>query len=230
MNIGILACSALSYYVKAAQIKLKTNYPVVEIDRNYHDRPKVLRELIEEALRNVPEEVDTLLIAMGACGNCWEDIEWRGTMIIPRMDDCVTILLHKDDVWYPNLKEVGHFYQIDEENDHFLLTTMYKKCVGKYGERRARKICDKMFCNYTNVDVVDTGVFDCYKDEYVRKMQKEADFIHVPLTFVAGSNHIMEKLISGKWDEQFIVIKPGEKIEAQRFLQLKDNEYRRKSL
>lgn len=47
MNIGILACSALADYVRSAQEKMKTNYPIVEVDRNYHDRPKILREMVK---------------------------------------------------------------------------------------------------------------------------------------------------------------------------------------
>lgn len=122
MKIGILACSALSYYVRAAQEKYHTDYPLIEVDRNYHDRPKLLRELLEEAMEKVPEDVDT-------------------------------------------------------------------------------------------------GVFDCHSEAYVAKMQKEADFIRVPLNFVKGSNHVIEKLITGKWDDQFIILEPGMKIEAQQFLQ-----------
>ncbi len=220
MSTVILACSALADYVRAAQKKMKTDYPVIEVDRNYHDRPKILRSMIEEAMGKVVEEADTLLIAMGACGNCWEGLTWNGTMVIPRMDDCVTILLHKDDKWYPNLKKPGHFYQIDEENDHFLPTMMYQRTVEKYGERRAKRVCDMMFESYTNVDVVDTGVCDCHEDAYVAKMQREADFINVPLGFVEGSNLILEKLVSGNWDEQFIIIKPGVPIEGRKFLEI----------
>lgn len=220
MSTVILACSALAYYVRAAQNKMKTNYPVIEVDRNYHDRPKLLRSLIEEALEKVPEDADTLLIAMGACGNCWEGLTWKGKIVIPRMDDCVTILLHKDNEWYPNLKKPGHFYQIDEDNDHFLLTTIYNKTVEKYGERRAKRICDMMFASYTNVDVVDAGIFDCHEEEYVAKMQKEADFIHVPLNFVEGSNRIMEKLVSGEWDKQFIILEPETPIKGKYFLEI----------
>lgn len=219
MNIGILACSALSHYVKAAQKKKKTYYPVIEIDRNYHDRPKLLRSLLEEALAKFPEDTDTILVAMGACGNCWEGMTIDKKLVIPRMDDCVTILLHKNDEWHPNLKKPGHFYQIDEDNEHFLLTTIYKKAVEKYGERRAKRICGMMFESYTNVDVVDTGVFDCYTEEFVAKMRKEADFINVPLNFVEGSNLVMEKLVSGQWDEQFIIIEPGTAVEGRMFLE-----------
>jgi hypothetical protein len=220
MNIGILTCSALTYYVNAAQKKMKTNYPVIEIDRNYHDRPKVLRTLLEEALAKFPEDVDTILVAMGACGNCWEGMVIDKKVVIPRMDDCVTILLHKNDEWHPNLKKPGHFYQIDEENEHFLLTTIYKKAVEKYGERRAKRICNIMFESYTNVDVVDTGVFDCHTEDFVTKMQREADFIHVPLGYVEGSNIVIEKLVSGNWDDQFVVVEAGTIIEGRMFLEI----------
>ena len=220
MNIGILTCSALTYYVNVAQKKMKTNYPVIEIDRNYHDRPKVLRTLLEEALAKLPEDVDTILVAMGACGNCWEGMVIDKKVVIPRMDDCVTILLHKNDEWHPNLKKPGHFYQIDEDNDHFLLTTIYKKAVEKYGERRAKRICNIMFESYTNVDVVDTGVFDSHTEDFVIKMQREADFIHVPLGYVEGSNIVIEKLVSGNWDDQFVVVEAGTIIEGRMFLEI----------
>ena len=218
MSTGILACSALTYYVKAAQKKMNTDYPIIEIDRNYHDRPKLLRSLLEEALAKFPEETDTILVAMGACGNCWEGMSLDKKLVIPRMDDCVTVLLHKNDEWHPNLKKPGHFYQIDEDNEHFLLTTIYGKAVEKYGERRAKRICDTMFASYTNVDVVDAGVFDCHADDFVAKMQREADFINVPLEFVEGSNIVMEKLVSGQWDHQFVIIEPGKTIEGGMFL------------
>ena len=218
MSTGILACSALTYYVKAAQQKMNTDYPIIEIDRNYHDRPKLLRSLLEEALAKFPEETDTILVAMGACGNCWEGMSLDKKLVIPRMDDCVTVLLHKNDEWHPNLKKPGHFYQIDEDNEHFLLTTIYGKAVEKYGERRAKRICDTMFASYTNVDVVDAGVFDCHADDFVAKMQREADFINVPLEFVEGSNIVMEKLVSGQWDDQFVIVEPGKIIEGGMFL------------
>lgn len=220
MGIGILACSALADYVRAAQDAMKTDYPVVEIDRNYHDRPKKLRRLVEEGLAKFPEEVDTILIAMGCCGNCWAGMQWHTRLVIPRMDDCVTILLHTDDEWHPNLKKPGHFYYIDKESDHFSLTAMYEKNLARYGERKAERLKNTLFGNYTNVDIVDTGVFDCYSEEYVKRVARDAELIHVPLDYVEGSNRILEKLISGDWDEQFIVAEPGTMIESEEFLEL----------
>lgn len=77
-----------------------------------------------------------------------------------------------------------------------------------------------MFESYTNVDVVDTGVFDCHTEKYVEKMQREADFINVPLGYVEGSNVVMEKLVSGQWDNQFVIVEPGTVVEGRMFLEI----------
>ena len=117
-------------------------------------------------------------------------------------------------------KKAGHFYQIDENNDHFSLVGIYQRMAERHGERKAKRIADLMFGNYTNVDIVDTGVFDCYEETFVARMQRDADFIQVPLGYVEGSNQIMEKLVSGDWDDQFIVVEPETEISGNDFLEL----------
>jgi hypothetical protein len=42
--------------------------------------------------------------------------------------------------------------------------------------------------------------------------QENADQINATLDYVEGSNRLLEKLVSGRWDEQFIVAEPGHKI------------------
>lgn len=218
MSTVILACSALTPYVRAAQKKVKTNYPIVEMDRKYHDRPQKLKLMLEKTLKKIPGSVDTILVAMGACGNCWDGISWKGRLVIPRMDDCVTILLHTDDEWHANLKKPGHFYQIDEDGDYFSIAASYKKLTDKYGERKAKRICDMMYGNYTNIDIVDTGMFNCHDKTYIARNQRDADLIQVPLGFVEGSNYIIEKLITGDWNDQFIIIEQETVIKSALFL------------
>lgn len=41
------------------------------------------------------------------------------------------------------------------------------------------------------------------------KAQKNADVMNVALDYVEGSNLLLEKLVSGRWDEQFLVAEPG---------------------
>lgn len=65
------------------------------------------------------------------------------------------------------------------------------------------------FDNYHYLDIVDTGLNDCYSEEYVMKAQINADAMNVALDYAEGSNLLLEKLVSGRWDEQFLVAEPG---------------------
>ena len=40
MNAAITVCSTLTNHVKAAQKKMNTNYPIIELDNSKHSRPE----------------------------------------------------------------------------------------------------------------------------------------------------------------------------------------------
>ena len=65
MNCVILSCSTLKDYVQAAQEACHTDFPVVFLDRRYHVEPSRMRAHILETLQDLPEEIDTVLVAMG---------------------------------------------------------------------------------------------------------------------------------------------------------------------
>ena len=44
MNAVILTCSSLTSHVDAAQKKMNTHFPVMEMDRRYHDNPAYMRK------------------------------------------------------------------------------------------------------------------------------------------------------------------------------------------
>lgn len=138
--------------------------------------------------------------------------------MIPRVDDCITLLLHTDNTWYPNLKQAGHLYLRDTDTVEYSLEAMQRKLCEQYGGMNGSMIFNSMFANYTNVDIIDTGVYDCYSEEYVTEAQRNADLIRGILDYVEGSNLLLEKLVSGQWDQQFIVAEPGQLFSNQNFL------------
>lgn len=217
MNAVILACSSLNRHVDAAQEKMNTGYPVVNVDRKYHEDPKQMREQLIEKLRSLPTEIDTVLVAMGFCGGSWEAIPFEKRIVIPRVDDCITLLLHMDDIWHLNLKKEGHLYLRDSDTAEYSLEAMQRKLCEQYGGMNGSMIFNSMFANYTNVDIIDTGVYDCYSEEYVIEAQKNADLIRGILDYVEGSNLLLEKLVSGRWDRQFLVFESGQMISEKDF-------------
>lgn len=217
MNAVILACSSLDKYVDAAQEKMNTNFPVISVDRKYHEEPEQMREQLMEKIRGLPSETDTILVAMGFCGGSWEAVPVDKRVVIPRVDDCITLLLHTDNSWHPNLKKEGHLYLRDTDTAEYSLEGMQRRLCKKYGGMNGSIIFNSMFADYTNVDIMDTGIYDCYAEEYVIEAQRNADLIRGILDYVEGSNLLLEKLVSGRWDQQFLVVEPGQMLSAKDF-------------
>ena len=110
MTTAVLACEILKYEVEAAREKVNCPYPVIYFDGGLHSHPPKLRQEIEKQLAALPPEVDTVLLAMALCGNAIVGFAAPCRLVVPRMDDCATIFLHRDDKRYANLKEIGHLY------------------------------------------------------------------------------------------------------------------------
>lgn len=212
MSIGILACESLVEYVDAAQKKLRTCYPVFVIYYRNHKEPAQMRKYIIEVTAQLPKNIDTVLVAIGFCGGSWNQVTVDRKLVIPRVDDCVSVLLNTDCEYDPNPKKMGHLY----------MTERYPKCSGKRlcqecPRWRADDCYPKWFANHSHLDIVDTGVFDCYSERYVEDAQSCAESVNCSLDYVHGSNLLMEKLIGGQWDERFIIAEPGQQIAHKDF-------------
>ena len=75
------------------------------------------------------------------------------------------------------------------------------------------------FHNYRNMDIIDTGLNDCYSESYAQAAQDEADKVDAALDYVPGSIRMLEKLVSGRWDSQFLVAEPGQLIKHGDFFE-----------
>ncbi len=218
MNAVILACTALKAYVLAAQEACGTDYPVVSLDRQLHVDPNRMRGAILSTLDELPEEVDTVLVAMGYCGGSWRDITSTRRIVMPRVDDCVTFVMTLTDEVRVNTKQTGHMYVYDEDSEGFTIGGIYEDLIKKHGERVAQIVFRVMFKDYHDVDIIDTGVYDCRAPHFVKEMQADADRINGKLNYISGSNRLLEKLLSGRWDDQLLVAEPGTKITQEDFL------------
>ena len=218
MNTVIMACESLTQHVKAAQKKMHTCYPVVELDSSLHSVPEKMRAAVFSTMADLPEEVDTVLVSMGLCGGSLSETVFPKRAVIPRVDDCITLLMHVDDVWFPNLKQTGHLYLTDTVDGRLSVENIQKRLFERYGEKRGRMVFEMWFEHYNNMDIIDTGVYDSYAPAYLEKARRNADLINSSLCHVPGSNLLLEKLVSGRWDHQFIVAEKGKTLTATDFV------------
>lgn len=213
----ILACSSMLLHVAAAQNKMGTDFEVLTLDRDLHVEPLKMRDHILETMRGIPGHIQTVLVAMGFCGGSWDDVPVGKQVVIPKVDDCITMLLHTDDTPHPDLKLPGHMYFRDCDTGKYSIEAMKDKICRDYGMEFGTSIFGSWFSSYTNADIIDTGAYDCYSEEFVAEAQKNADLIRCDLDYVAGSNRILEKLVSGQWDAQFAIVNAGDTVTEQAF-------------
>ena len=215
-NTVILACSSFSHYIRAAQEKVGTRIPVIWLNQVYHRDPKEMREHIIEALAELKPDVQTVLVCMGYCGGSWREVKTPVRMVFPRVDDCVSCALHRKSVKGYSLRKPGHLYvkNANPKNESFK-GIFERLSSGETPEKinQQREIWRSMF---QSIDIIDTGVFDIRNPEYIRPVCEDAAFLDAKVDVVPGSNIIVEKLISGNWDESFVIFAPGEIITEER--------------
>lgn len=217
MQAVILGCGSLLSHIEAAQAKMQTSFPVVELDRKYHVEPRQMQQEILSKLQQLPEAVDTVLVAMGFCGGSWQGVRPGRRLVMPRVDDCVTLLLHTDDSPHFNLKQGRHFYLRDTDRGEHSLEAMQQSLREQHGAEQGEAIFRSWFAAYRDADIVDTGAYDSYAADFLAEAQRNADLAGCRLNHVPGSNLLLEKLVSGRWDEQFVVVEPGQAVELAMF-------------
>lgn len=170
----------------------------------------------------LPAEADTVLVAMGFCGGAWDHVSFDKRVVIPRFDDCVSLVLSTDDAYHANLKEPGHLYLYENDPQAFSALALMRSDTAASSEFAGvsqEDLFHYWFGNYHTVDIIDTGLNDCYSEPYVIAAQNEADKIDASLGYAQGSNRTLEKLVSGRWDDQFLVAEPGTLIRHGNFFE-----------
>ena len=59
---------------------------------------------------------------------------------------------------------------------------------------------------------------DCRRPDYRAVVQADADWLGASLGYVPGGTHLLEKLFSGRWDGQFLVLEKGTRTNREQIL------------
>ena len=136
-------------------------------ERGHHNDPDKLRDVVQTEIYKAEEDgADLIMLAYGLCGN--GAVGWRtetATLVMPRFDDCVNMMLCTGKRDRRNYLKAGHMYLTGGwSKDEGALLDMFESYLVKYGKRKADKLMKKMLDSYTSVTVIDTG---CYEMEPV---------------------------------------------------------------
>ena len=178
-----------------------------------------------------PTRYDAILLAYGLCNYGVRGLHAPLPVVLPRAHDCITLLLGSrqryDEYFAANpgtyYKSPGWIERNTDPNDSPASITSRlgllhdrDALVAKYGEENAEFLMETMgdwLQNYRKLAYIDTGVGDTARYlDFARDFARDKGW---EMEHVSGSLALIERLLSGDWpDEDFLVLAPGNRIEA----------------
>jgi hypothetical protein len=183
------------------------------LDFGLHLTPEKLRSRLQEAIDAGDAEADTMILGYGLCSMAVVGLRaTRCTLVVPRVDDCIALFLGSHAAYRRQIgQEPGTYYLTKgwiEVNDTPFAE--YDRLVERYGPEQADRMMRLTFKNYTRLAFIDTGHYqqERYR-EYARRM---AERFGLRYDEIPGSTALIEKMVYGPWDDDFVIARPGDTI------------------
>ena len=187
-------------------------------DFGLHVNPNELRESLQAAINVASVKYDTIILGYGLCSQAIIGITANNCqLVVPRVDDCIAIFLGSRQAYYSQARSApGTYYLtkgwIEVGDTPF---TEYNYTVEKYGKEKAERIFRLMMGNYTRLALINTGLYEI--DKYRNYTKETADEYGLQYEEIDGSDALVKKLLFGPWDDEFVVIQPGETFTLDQF-------------
>lgn len=217
-KIKIIACRTIKQEVEAVRFP---GYEVEYIESGYHRYPDKLKNLLQAYL-DQETEADKVVLGYGLCSNGVAGLVSRDkTLIIPRVHDCIGLLLGSREKYEQEFKaDPGTYYLsrgwIEELREPY---AEYLEYLEKFGEELAIWSIEMQYKNYSRLVFIYTREKDLKKyQDYAKKV---AEFLNVKFEIIKGETKFFDKLISGKWEddpENFLIVPPGKTVKSSDFL------------
>jgi len=199
---------------------------VTYLDYGLHRVPDKLTHTVQEAIDEV-REPSLIVLGYGLCGNGLKGIQSRKhTLLIPRTDDCIAILLGSYQSYLKHFnQEPGTYYLtkgwLEAGSDPL---KEYREVREKYGEEDAQWIMDSQYQHYKRLVLVAHQQDEL--EEYRPRAQEVAAYCSrwgMDYQEILGSDRYLARLLEtaaslDKADDDFLVIPPQNEIRQEMFV------------
>jgi hypothetical protein len=156
--------------------------------------------------------VSEVILAIGFCGNALKDLGGENlTLVFPRVDDCVSLLLN-DGCVREEIKRNPRCYYLTRGwfNHESSMITSLDEWDQRYGLERAEKLRATMYAGYEAIQLIDTQAYQI--EECIDQSKAVAERLKLEHRVVRGSVQLLERLFRGERDSEIVAVPPKEKI------------------
>ena len=212
----VIACATV---IEEMSPFLTADVPSETLDFGLHLHPHELRKSLQDRIDLASLHADVLLLGYGLCSMAVVGLQaTTAHLVIPRVDDCISIFLGSCSAYKEQVrKEPGTYYLTKgwmEVGDSPF--EEYKRLVKKFGEARAERMTRLMLKNYTRLGFINTGQYQI--ERYRDLARQTAEKFSLRFEEIDGSPALVKKLVFGPWDEEFLVVEPGQTIQYTDFV------------
>lgn len=206
---AVLCCNTLEDELGLVLAEVGPDYEVVWLEAGYHNRPAKFRDQINEILGGLGE-TERVILALGHCGGAVRDLDPRPfELIVPRADDCLSLLLGSLDARQRASKQAATYFLTAGWLRHTEnLITSFHRDAEHFGRERAEMVYRIMLKHYRRFGFIDTGAYRL--EDQNGRVRPLTDLLDIKVERLPGDLSWLRRLLTGPWDEErFIIVPPG---------------------
>lgn len=231
MRLLAITCDILSRPVYAFAARSPHAVNVVHLSAALHAEPLTLRGRIQQQVDAAGPDVDAVVLAYGLCGGATAGLVARDVpLVLPRAHDCVTIFLGgRTRYQAEHEKAPGTYWYVQDQMERgndlkgWLLgdaaraedvVATRKDYAERFGVDNAdylMEVLGEWRTRYERGAFIDTGLAP--SDEAANRAQAETQRRGWRFERTAADLHLVRRLLYGEWDDDFQVVRPGERLE-----------------
>lgn len=188
-------------------------------DFGLHVNPGKLRATLQEAVDSASGKYATVILGYGMCSQAIIGLKANGcSLVAPRVDDCIAMFLGSRRAYNAQCRAVPGTYYLTKGWIEVGDTPFsdYDRAVQRYGKEKAEHIYKIMMGNYKRLALINTGQYEL--EQYREYTRRTAEKFGLRFEEIEGSDELLRKTVLGPWDEDFVVIEPGESFTLDQFM------------
>ena len=225
LPVVIIACRVLESLIKGLLNGARPR--TIYMDYGLHRLPQTMPATLQAELDALPEP-SLVLLGYGLCGNGLVGLQaGTHTLVIPRADDCIALLLGSYETYIEEFTAVPGTYYLTkgwlESGSHPLKE--YREYQEKYGQSKAEWLMDQQYQNYRRLVFVAHSQAEL--EEFRPQALEVARFCEARWGMRyeerLGSDSFVRRLLAApesleQLGSHFLVIPPGGEVRQMQFI------------
>jgi hypothetical protein len=215
--VKIIACEVMKQELLSIDAKTETEFEFVKM--GLHNYPRKLNTELQSILDR-SNNYSKIILGFGLCGGAVSDLKTGAVpVVLPRVHDCIPILMGSMSVYRNIAESAGTFYLSGGwMQGERTIRAEYDRVAEKFGKARADRVMKTMLANYRRFLYLKTG--EPLENIHITEAVNLSEVLGLSFETLEGKRDFIDKIVNGPWeDSHFITIPPGSRIDEQLFLE-----------